>query len=164
MSDLRADPAALDFLKDNGFTRLFASSFTPLGNIGAGEDNLMTAVVPKFTLDETKSIVKIRAFGRTAANANTKQLKIKLGATTLMDSGAVALNNQRWDAEVIIARTGVGTQEIYATFQSGSTLVQTRTAGTLDETADLTLLFTGEATATDDIIQSGMIAEAQGAV
>lgn len=55
--------------------------------------------------------VRIRAWGTTAANANLKTIKLKFGATNVLDTGAVASNGETWYFEADVYRTGAATQD-----------------------------------------------------
>ena len=59
---------------------------TDVGNITTGEDDLMTFTLPANKMSDVGDYIKISAWGILAANANSKQMKLKFGATTLYDS------------------------------------------------------------------------------
>jgi hypothetical protein len=94
---------------------------------------------------------------KTAANANNKTIKVKYGATTLFDSGAVAANDDRLIVRGRIIRTAAATQIAYITAQCDSggafanTVVTSSPAETLSGT--VVLKATGEATSDNDIQQ-----------
>jgi hypothetical protein len=163
MVDLRAIPDLADFMKSIGLPKRILQDFTTVGNVGAGEDNLMSGTIPANTLKENGGAIHFVAFGRHAANANAKEVKVKIGGTAILASGAVALNDQRWKVEGWIVRDGVGDQRAYVVYMSSTTLVQTYTDLTKDETTALVLLFTGEATSNDDVRQDALMVDYQGA-
>lgn len=133
---------------------------TSVGNVGAGEDTLITYAMAADTLDQDGSFLDISTWGTFAANANNKRIKLKLGTTTLLDTTAVAANSGSWSLSAKIIRTGSATQKVIASIISDNALVldsATFTSGTEDLTTDLNLFCTGEATSNDDIIQEGLI-------
>lgn len=136
------------------------TSTTEVGNIGTGEDNLITYTLSQNTLENTGDVLEIISFGAFAANANNKQVKQYLGTTQLFATGAVASNAKDWVIKSTIIRTAAATQTVISEF-NGDTVTVTQTAdfvtGTEDFTTDLTIKCTGEATTTDDIIQKGLI-------
>ena len=58
--------------------------------------------------------VRIKAWGTTAANANNKTVRLKFGAANILDTGAVASNNETWYFEAEVFRTGGATQDAIA--------------------------------------------------
>ena len=133
---------------------------TAVGNVGAGEDTLMTYAVPANTLSNDGDYLEIEAWGVTAANANNKNIKLKIGTTTLLATGAVAANGANWWISAVIARTGASAESIIAKIISDDALIvdsATYTAGTQSTTAAFSITCTGEATANDDIVQHGLI-------
>jgi len=133
---------------------------TAVGNVGSGEDNLMTYSILRNSLSSTSDHIEIVAFGTFAANANNKTLKLYLGSTLLFSTGAIAANAKDWELRSSIIRTGEATQ-ICSTACFTSTALVANLAdyvtGTEDFTSDITIKCTGEATSTDDIIQKGLI-------
>lgn len=133
---------------------------TSVGNVGVGEDTLITYSMDANTLDLDGSFLEISAWGIVAANANNKEIKLKLGSTVLLTTGAVAANSGNWAITANIIRTAAATQQVIASIVSDNSLIidsSTFTASTEDLTAALSILCTGEATADDDIIQKGLI-------
>ena len=135
---------------------------TAVGNVGTGEDDLITFSVPANTLATNGDRIQFQMSGTFAANANAKQVKIKYGATTLLATGALLFNGADWTATGTIIRTGAATQKAYCNFVSGSTLLSstadyTTPAETLS--GAVTLKATGEATSNNDITQELNIVE-----
>jgi len=133
---------------------------TSVGNVGAGEDTLITYSMAANTLNLDGNFLEIFAWGITAANANNKTIKLKFGTTTLLDTGAVAANNANWSITSKIIRTAAATQQVISSIISDNSLIidsSTFTASTEDLTTSLSILCTGEATTNDDIIQKGLI-------
>lgn len=130
---------------------------TGVGNVGAGEDDLMTYAIPGSFLNATNDTVTFKMSGTIANTANNKRLRIKYGGTTMVDTGAAAITvstAQGWTAEGQIFRTGAATQDYWCRVQVGTTLFNPG-IGTAAETLTnpITLKATGEATANNDITQ-----------
>lgn len=132
---------------------------TAVGNVGSGEDTLITHNLPS-TLDNAGESIEITAFGEFAANANNKTVKLYFGSTVIFTTGAIASNNTDWRIDATILRTGAATQISIASFSGDTVLVtSTATSTAVTETLSgaLTIKCTGEATTTNDIIQRGLI-------
>jgi hypothetical protein len=133
---------------------------TPVGNVGAGEDNLITYTIPANTFLLEGYGMEIDAWGIFAANANNKQIKLYLGSTLLMDSGAIAANNTSWRITGNINRVNSATESCICVITSGDTvLLPTRTVftqATEDLETNLIIKCTGEATTNNDIVQKGL--------
>jgi hypothetical protein len=128
---------------------------TAVGNVGAGEDDLITYTVPANTLSTNGDRVEFKMAGTFAANANNKRVRIKFGATTLLDTAALAFNGVDWSAEGSIVRTGATTQKAFCVFRAGATLTSTSDYTTPAETLSGTVVLkaTGEATSNNDIVE-----------
>lgn len=131
-----------------------------VGNVGSGADDLIAFTLEKNTLLNTGDVLEITAYGTQAANANNKTIKLLLGSTELLSTGAVASSDKDWELTCRITRTGAATQKCITSF-SGDTALVTQIAdfvsGTEDFTTALTIKCTGEATTTNDIVQQGLI-------
>lgn len=132
---------------------------TAVGNVGGGEDDLITYSVPAATLSSDGDSLEISAWGTFAANGNNKTIKIKFGGTTILDTGAVAANSGSWVIRATVVRTSATTQQCFATLVTdNSTLTDIAKYTTAAETLAnaITLKCTGTATSDNDIIQKGM--------
>lgn len=139
---------------------------TPVGNVGSGEDNLITYSVPANTLDTNAQYIHFVMGGTFASSVNNKRIRVKLGSTTLFDTGALVISTAGdWNVEGYIVRTGSATQRCLVEFESNETALA-GSADYVDATEDLTttlvLKATGEATADDDVIQKFLIVEKGG--
>lgn len=127
------------------------------------ETDLQTYSIPASSMATNGDSVYFEMSFTTAANANTKRLKIKYGATTMYDSTALALNNAVITARGRIIRTGAATQTYYIEVHSSSALlVATSATGTAAETLSgaVTLKSTGQngtATANDLVQGTGVV-------
>lgn len=130
------------------------STTTGVGNVLTGEDDLITFSVPAASLNTDGDSLEFEFSGSYAANVNTKQVKIKFGATTMLDTTALAINTGNWFCWGRIIRTGAATQRFYVEFSTDNALlVAIAKTGTAAETLSgaITLKATGTATLTDDI-------------
>jgi len=76
------------------------------------ETDLITYSLPADSLNTTKDIIRVKAWGNTGANANTKTMRLKFGGLTLASNDiTTAPNNKDWVLEGMIVRTGSDTQE-----------------------------------------------------
>ncbi len=129
---------------------------TDVGNIGAGEDNLMTYTIPAGKLATNGDYLEFTMSLSFGANANNKQVKVYFGSTTIYASGAQAQNDGSMEIKGTIVRTGATSQRI--TFsQANNTLLFPDYSSyvTASETMANTIVIkaTGEATSDNDIVQ-----------
>jgi hypothetical protein len=137
---------------------------TPAGNIGAGEDDLLSDSIDANTL-EAGGLVRISASGTTANNANAKTLDFYLGSTARLVCLLTTSIAADWFATVLIYRVGINSQRYVcrvdevnqATGAVRSFFAQGTAAET--ETAAIAVKFTGTATANNDITQNAMALE-----
>jgi hypothetical protein len=140
---------------------------TQVGNVGAGEDDLMTYTVPANVLDTDGKALRITVWGLFAVNGNAKTIRYYYGGTafTAYPLADTAANGFGWSANIYIVRTGAAAQRHLTQFITSSGGVQTfsiNSTGTKDNTAAQAFKITGEGTATDDVVQFGMIVEVVG--
>jgi hypothetical protein len=142
------------------------AQYATVGNVGAGEDDLMTFTVLAGMLASSGQSIRVLAWGRTANNANGKTLKAYFGATQVLGgSGAVFTVSEagNWACGFQVVRTGAATQRAVAQAACGpaGTQVSVCVGGvtTPGETLSNSVLikFTGTGTANNDIVQDGMI-------
>lgn len=137
---------------------------TAVGNIGGGEDNLMTYSVPANTLATNGDTLHFHVSGSLAsAGTHVKEVIVYFGATKIVDSGALAVGTFDWEAEGDITRTGAATQIATARFNYGATLVAV-TVSVPGETLSGAVTFKCTGTVTgvasdNDIIQKFEIVE-----
>lgn len=133
---------------------------TAVGNVGSGEDNLITYTLDDNTLSVDGDYITITAFGTTGANNNNKTIKLYLGSTVLFSTGAVASNNKDWEIKSTIIRTGSATQKCTTSY-NGDIILVTETANYLSATEDLTtqltIKCTGEGSSNNDVTQEGLV-------
>ena len=151
-------------------------------NPGAtGADNVLAVyALPANSFDQAGRGITISATGGYAANGNTKEVKIIVGATsavvgstigsggtTIADTGAVTTNGSGFSLQASIFKYGAAgsntQQGIHNAAQSGSTMgaLITPSALTLAEKAPILIAVTGNATTTaTDIALNTLIVKA----
>ena len=133
---------------------------TAVGNVGAGEDDLITYSLPANRLSANGKGVLIRVWGTTANNANTKTLKLYFGSAVLLSFALVASIAGTWVIDATVVRSGSNTQEAVADLVSVGVAGAAVTAVTVssptqtDSNAN-TIKCTATATTDNDVIQKG---------
>ena len=131
------------------------SDVSSLGNIGTGQDNLLSFAVPANTIVNTGDTVEFITTIEFAANANNKEVEILFGGVSIflvsdLFSGSFAQIVTR------IKRTGATTAKVIATWTSSDVLLradcQYNDSAAITWANANTFQVQGEATATDDII------------
>jgi hypothetical protein len=137
----------------------FTVNTTSVGNVGTGEDDLMTDVISGGTLAADGDVLSYEATVTFAANTANKQVRAKFGATTFYASGVMQQNGGSLKISVKVIRTGAATQRIMWSVNSEAMNFQS-TGGytTAGETlsGSVTFKLTGEATSNDDIINTAL--------
>lgn len=135
---------------------------TTVGNVGTGEDNLMSFSVGAGSLAANGEYIEFDAAGTIANNVNAKRIRIKFGATTIFDTGAAGIPVSTaidWVISGKIIRTGATTQKCMVSMNTNNaTLASYADYSTAAETLSgaVTLQFTGEAVSDNDIVQEIM--------
>lgn len=137
------------------------SNTTGVGNVGAGEDNLMTYSLPANSLLSTGRGVRITAWGSVANNANAKTLRVYFGGSTLATVSLTAGAAYKWRAEALVFRTGTSAQDYAIEVRETGTGNSAMADGgvTETETSAIVIKCTGQATADNDIVQEGLLVE-----
>ena len=133
---------------------------TAVGNVGSGEDDLMTYTMPADLLDVDGKAVRVTAWGSGNVTDNIT-LKYHIGTTEgSLNSGSTT---GRWHVTIIIQRTGATAQVASAHYIKATAtpfIDQRAPAETLSGT--VVIKFTGENTSdttNDAVTQLGMIIE-----
>lgn len=145
-------------------TGVLHTNTTSVGNVGTGEDDLMTYSLPANSVVTNGRGIRIKAWGSTAANSNAKRVKIHFGAVVLEGVSLIAGGAAgKWSATATIVRSGSSAQRYSSDFleNRGGSVTLNTDCGTLTqtETGAITIKCTGTATADNDIVQEGMIVE-----
>lgn len=146
--------------KRTGMYTVLHVNNTDVGNVGTGEDDLMTYTLPGKTMTTDKDFIEIEGTLTFNTNANSKRVKAYFGATQIFDSTAQLQNGGSMSVYIRVTRTGAATQDVTVRMVSNSALYTytsnyTTAAETL--TSNVIIKFTGEATSNDDIVQKEMV-------
>lgn len=146
----------------NDAVRVLNVNTTSVGNVGSGEDNLITYTLPAATLHTNAQGLRVTAWGITANNADAKTVKLYFGATQVAAISLTTSQANTWRFEAVIVRTGASSQVGSASFIQGGTVSQVGATGSTPVgtlSSNVIVKCTGEATTIDDIIQRGLLVE-----
>lgn len=136
---------------------LLKSNITAVGNVTTGEDDLITFSVVANTMNTNLDTITAVFAGTIANNANAKRIRIKLGTTTLLDTGASGIATGSaldWQARTTIIRATSTTGKATTVLSlSNGTSFQDYVAVTETWANALVIKATGDATATNDVVQ-----------
>lgn len=148
----------------NTFTRLdgqlslvpfkLGTTAGPVGNGAGAETDLSETTVSQGTLAKSESSILLFACGKTAANANTKTIKLFFGTTEIFTTGAVALNGVDWTLQAEIVRTSDVTQVSWIQFFATATLTQKIAVNTssVDLAQNQSITITGSGAGASDVL------------
>lgn len=140
-----------------GFGGVIANGHTSVGNVGSGEDTLLSYAVAANALSADGMEIVAVLSGVYAANGNNKTLKVKWNATTVLTLGPAAVNNGLYHIEVRFKRISSSHVRPYGwitTHNAAGSIVQafvTRTTIATTFSGAVSLDVTGEATSNNDI-------------
>lgn len=128
---------------------------TNYGNTGSGEDNLEVYSVAAGSLAATNDEVVAEYYFTTAANANSKTLKLYFGSDQVFTAPSLG-SGVSYSATVRVIRTGAATQEIVVKWLDGNTGVVAVLVTTATQTLSgaIDLKWTAEAVSDNDIVQT----------
>lgn len=136
---------------------------TSRGNVSTSETDLGTYTVLANSLRAAAGkVVRLTAWGKLAANGNTKTVKLYFGGTVVATLAAAATNDKDWVLEATIIQGASGAQtavgRLYLEGAANELIFVTTPSET--ETANFIVKVTGEsATSGDDILQKGFLVE-----
>lgn len=135
---------------------------TARATTGTTEQVLATYTLPANTLSAAGKAIRITAWGTTAANTNSKTVRIRLGG--IGAQGVISMTTSTsaavWRLEAVVARTGASTQDVIAWgLQGSNNVIFSQTTLTLSSANDIVV--TGiTATSAGDATFKGLIVEA----
>lgn len=138
------------------------SDVSSIGNVGTGEDNLLSSNIGANVLVNTGDYYEGDAFGEFDNLVETQRLRVRMigsANTVIFDTGAIANTGilVAWRINVKIIRTGASAQKVIVSFTSNNQTLfpntVTYTTAALDLTASITVQFTGEATTNTSVSQ-----------
>ena len=133
--------------------RTLDTETSSVGNVTTGEDQLYSYAIPAGQLAIDGNAIHVRFTIAMAANANSKTLKVKYGATTIVSTAGAYTFPVVVECEIF--RTGAATQKCNCSIVGSDTGITHSTYFTAAETLSgaVTLVVTGEATNTNDIVK-----------
>lgn len=125
----------------------------PSGNTATAETTLTSYTVNFGTLTKQGSSLLLFASGRTAANANNKQVRVYFGSTVIFNTGMFAGNNIAWALHGEIVRNGASSQLTYISWVGSATLPTAVGVAIATESLAINnlLKITGTGTTSDDV-------------
>src|SRR3989304_6889813 len=144
------------------------SGMVHVNNAAAGttavtsEEDLMSFTLPANTLDVDGKGVRIKAWGTTGANGNTKTIRMKFGATTILTEGPTAHNNKVWILEGTAYRTGASAQDAHGLRTVSGVAPEGQITTPAENTAaNIVIKVTGQngTAAANDIVCEGLMIE-----
>lgn len=136
---------------------------TSVGNVGTGEDDLITYSVPGATLAVDGDYITFDTAGTVANSINAKRIRAKFGSTTIFDTGASGIpisTGFDWTMRGEIIRTSATTFKANVYFNTASASLASYaqyTSGTETLSGALTLKMTGDATTNNDVVEQSMV-------
>ncbi len=134
------------------------SQFTPVGNVGTGEDDLMSYTLPANTLSANGKGIRVTASGL-GNGIDNSTLKFHFGSFAYTLHGLTSI--EIWWFSALILRSSAGNQRRLYTAHAEPTGVTTSTDGTAsqDETGAIIVKFTGEniSDASDDAVSQSLM-------
>ncbi len=137
-------------------------SVTAVGNVGTGEDDLISQSIAANTLQTNGDRIRLTWEVTFAANSNNKTLKCYWNGVAIYNSTALALNGGGCTVEMVISRTGAATQNVRVRVVSGNATLGTtsvHSTGAATLSGAVTAKLTGEATSNNDIVATDFVAE-----
>lgn len=136
---------------------------TAQATTGTSEEILVTYTLPANALAVDGQMLRIRAFGTSAANTNSKSARIRFGGIGGPAVSVVSTTtaSAHWTAEAVVIRTGAATQvsngvSWYANFTSFTTVAAP--TATLSGAVDIVVTGT-TATSAGDLTFTGLVVE-----
>lgn len=137
---------------------------TELGNVGGGQDNLISFVLPANSVPENGASLEIEAGFTFAANANLKAVTMVMNGNTLYDTGSVAQNGGSLVVRILLVRESSTNAEmsVQAIATAAGVIASTSTVanqGSLVFGSAMTVKGTGSsviAATTDDVVMRYM--------
>ncbi len=137
---------------------------TAVGNVTTGEDTLMTYTLPANSLSAGGKGVRVTVIFEAGATVNGKTHKLYFGGTNLLNTGSLTNGGVTQTGKMVAEIFSTGTDaQFYSAYGwfTGYSTTMFASNGTLtkDDGAAIIIHCTGEATATNDIIQKFMLVE-----
>ena len=131
-----------------GVSRLFTHDGTSVGNVGAGEDTLITYTLPADSLPADGDELRITVSGDHGSTTDTHLWKLHFGGTVIHQVQTNTIGG--WDIRAVVTRTGAAAQESQSTgmYDNGTATTPTEQRYSPAETLSGTIVIkvTGQVT------------------
>jgi hypothetical protein len=131
------------------------NNFNAVSNSSSTETDLFSYTMPAGTLGSNGETIEGIVAGTFAATANNKRLRVKIGATTVFDSGSLAITSATdWSLSYTLIRVSDTSQKCVGTLTLSNTTTQSFTDySTAAETLSVSNIVkvTGQGTASSDL-------------
>lgn len=135
-------------------TRVLNSAVATVGNVGTGEDDLITYTMPASTLKKTGDSIRIETFIAVVSNANQKRVKLYFGSLAIFDTsptGLLVATAYSIKIDTRIYKDGSNTQRYSVEYTAnGGLLGTTYGTATQTDTSAIIIKGTGETNAASD--------------
>ena len=133
---------------------------TPVGNVGAGEDDLITYTLPGGTLATNGDSLLCTFAGTTAANTNAKTGKLYFGASSSSLLSTSSAGVTYWKMQMLVVRTGAATQRVVMWGgNNGADIYNQYFDATETLSGNITIKATGTGVSNDDVIAKFLTVE-----
>lgn len=141
-------------------TYLLTANTTPVGNVGTGNDDLITYSLPAGTLAADGDSIRCIFSGTFAANTNAKTGTIYFGASNSLVISNSSSGVLHWLAEMVVTRLSATTQRIHIRGNSNGAAVYNQYLDGAETLANaITIKVVGTGTSNDDIVQKFLTVE-----
>lgn len=148
------------FYNGGNLPKSLDTNTTSASNVSTSETDLITYTLGGETLRNNGNKIRVTAWGTGAANANSKTIRIRFGAT-IVATRATTSNNFAWIAQATIVRTGAAAQVAFSEiYEAGNGGAPTTSSPTETLSSPIVVKVTGQsATAGGDVTALGMTVE-----
>jgi len=136
---------------------------TSTGNVTTGNTTLGTYTIAANSMPaDSGKVLRMIAWGKTAANGNNKTITLEFGATIVATLALAATNDKDWVLEATIIQGATGAQTAYGKLYlegAGNELISVTTPSETQTGNIVARLRAESGTASDDILLKGMVIE-----
>ena len=94
---------------NDALIKVINATATVTPNTSTTATTLFTATVPANTFTAARQTLRVKAFGKFAANGNNKRIQVDFGGSVaIYDSGALAINDNDWMLDIVIVYQASG--------------------------------------------------------
>jgi hypothetical protein len=113
-------------LINDSLMRIPQVTWVEIGNGAGVESELFKFDYPAYLLPGAGWTFRLHAFGKFAANANNKRIRVRIiDSFTIYDTASLAINDDSWELDVTVTMTNFNTRTV-ARMSSNATLITNR--------------------------------------